>query len=300
MSTITKVALAGAQGNIGNAILEQLLAAGFQVSVLTRQDSYRTFPSNVVIKPVDYESLDSLTDALRGQDAVVSALNDAGITKQYNLIEAAIKAGVKRFIPSDFGSDTFNEKATRLPGYKRKVDIHHALEKAAANSSLTWTAVINGPWLDWGVAVGFLANSKDRTIELPDGGDRKASVTTLPAIGKAVAAVLKNPEATKNRPVYIQEAAISQKELENYLKKAVGADGWKENVTSIDEGLKQALEENKKPQPNVRSVHMASLKAAIWGVGYGGLFEKLDNELLGIKQLSDAEVEALVAKNVPK
>ncbi|KAI0377198.1 NAD(P)-binding protein [Hypomontagnella monticulosa] len=300
MSTITKVTLAGAQGNLGSALLEQLVAAGFQVSVLTRQDSYRTFPSTVVVKPVNYDSLDSLTDALRGQDAVVSALNDAGIPKQFNLIEAAIKAGVKRFIPSDFGSNTFNEKSEKLPGYKPKVDTHDALAKAAANSDLTWTVVINGPWLDWGVAVGFLANYKDRTIELPDGGDRKASVTSLPTIGRTVAAVLKNPEATKNRAVYVQEAAISQKDLENYLKKAVGADGWKENVTSIDEDLKQALEEIKKPQANLRSVHMACLKAAIWGIGYGGLFEKLDNELLGIKQLSDAEVQALVAKSVSK
>ncbi|OTA66015.1 NAD(P)-binding protein [Hypoxylon sp. EC38] len=300
MSSIKKVVLAGATGNLGGTILEHLVNAGFEVTVLTRKGASHTFPSNVTVKAVDYDSLDSLVDALQGQDAVVSNLGHPALTKQFLLIEAAVKTGVKRFIPSEFGSDTLNPKTAALPGYKEKVDVQNALKKAAAESGLTYTFILNGPFLDWGVNVGFLVDVKNRTIELADGGDRKTSTTTLASVGKAVVGVLRHPEETKNRGVYVQDTAISLKELLAHLKKIVGPDGWKENVTSVAEGLKQTEEELKKGQPNIGVILITNLRAAMWGEGYGGHFQKLDNDLLGIKQLSDAEVVDVIAKSVPK
>ncbi|XXH01299.1 hypothetical protein Hte_007655 [Hypoxylon texense] len=301
MSTITKVALAGARGNVGEPTLDQLLKAGFQVTVLSREGSSAPLPSAVTVKPVDYDSVDSLAAALRGQDALVVTITTSAIDKEYNLIQASIKAGVKRFIPSEFGSDTFNEKLSKLPGYKAKVDIHEALDKAAKESSLTWTSVHNGPFLDWGISASFLLNAKDRTVEYPDDGKHQFSATTLESIAKAVVGVLKNPEQTKNRPVYVQDVALTQRQLADLVKKYVGADGWKETVTSIDETVQQIWDEVKKEQPNMGPVFFGTLKAAIWGGdAYNSRFQKLDNELLGIKGLSPAEVEAVVAKNIPK
>ncbi|KAI1763523.1 NAD(P)-binding protein [Hypoxylon sp. FL1150] len=301
MSTITKVALAGAKGNVGEPILEQLLKAGFQVTVLTRPDSSSTFPSNVTVKHVDYDSVDSLTAALQGQDALVVTITHTALGKQHNLIEAASKAGVKRFLPSEFGSDSFNEKLIKLPGFKAKHDVHEALRKAARETGLTWTSVVNGPFLDWGISVGFLVNAKEKTIEYPDGGIHQFSATTLESIAKAIVAVLQNPEQTRNRPVYIQDVAITQKQLGDLVKKYVGADGWTETVSSIDESIQKVLEEVKKEQPDIRTIAFGSLKPAIWGgVEYNSAFQKLDNELLGIKGLSTAELEAVVAKSVPK
>ncbi|KAI8960363.1 NAD(P)-binding protein [Daldinia sp. FL1419] len=298
MTTITKVAIAGAKGDLGAPVFEQLLNAGFQLTVITRKGTSYTWPSNVTVKEVDYDSVDSLTAALQGQDAVVSTITTSSLSAQINLIDAAVKAGVKRFIPSEFGSDTFNAKAASLPCYKPKVEVQKALKKAAAESNLTWTAVLNGPFLDWAIRVGFFADVKNRTIELPDGGNNTTSSTSLPTIGKAVVGVLRNPEQTKNRQVYIQEATISLRQIADILKKHTGPQGWKENVTSLDEGLQKALEENKTAYtPNV---FISTLKVAMWGKEYGGNFQKLDNELLGIKQLTPAEVEAIVVQNIPK
>ncbi|KAI1483699.1 hypothetical protein K445DRAFT_13575 [Daldinia sp. EC12] len=298
MTTITKVAIAGAKGDLGGPVFEQLLNAGFQVTVLTRKGSNHTWPSNATVKEIDYNSIDSLTEALQGQDAVVSTITTESISAQNNLIDAAVKAGVKRFIPSEFGSDTFNEKAAKLPCYTPKIQIQEALKKAAAESSLTWTVVMNGAFLDWCIRVGFFADVKNRTIELPDGGNNLTSSTSLPTVGKAVVGVLRNFEQTKNRPVYVQETAISLKQIEDIFKKHLGPDGWKENITSLDEILEKALEENKKAFS--LNVFLSTLKVAIWGKEYGGHFQKLDNELLGIKQLSPAEVEAIIVKNIPK
>lgn len=282
-------------------VLAQLLDAGFQVTALTRQGGSQTFPSNVTVKAVDYDSLDSLTSALQGQDAVVATLGSFALDKQFLLIDAAAKAGVKRFIPSEFGSNTLHERTSKLPGYKLKVDVRKALEKAASESGLTWTVVVNGPFLDWGISAGFLLNAKDRTIELPDGGNNKFSASTLSTVAKGVVGVLKNPDQTKNRGVYVQDAVLTLKQLEGIVQKLVGADGWKETVPSIEEGLQQGLEEIKKEQPNMLTVFLTTLKAAIYGGdAYGCQFHKNDNELFGIKELSDAEVEAVVAKSIPK
>jgi len=290
----TKVALAGATGNLGPSILDQLLKAGFTVTVLTRIGSTHSFSPSVTVAHVDYDSLDSLTDALRGQDAVVSTLSASGLAKPVLLVEAAVKAGVKRFIPSEFGSNTAVEKTRSLPCFKDKVAVQDALQKAAANSALTYTAVVNGPFLDWGISYGFIANLKGKSVNLYDGGDRLWSTTTLPSIGKAVAGVLKHPEETKNRFVYVQSAAVSMKKLAALGKKAVGADGWTEEAVSTSVVLDEAWAEMKKPEPNPQVFVYGFLKACIWGEGYGSYFDKLDNDLLGVPQLTDVELEELV------
>ncbi|ERF73005.1 hypothetical protein EPUS_07099 [Endocarpon pusillum Z07020] len=298
MSSITKVALAGATGNLGPAILDGLLNAGFKVTVLTRSSSTHSFPPSVTAISVDYNSLDSLTNALKGIEAVVSALpytgNPADVTTNLRLVEAAAKAHVKRFIPSEFGSDTLNEKARTLPVFAGKVAVQDALKKEAATGGMTYTVVCTGPFLDWGIMVGFIMNLKGKSISLWDGGDRVFSATSLQAIGKATAGVLKQLEQTKNRAVYVHETATTLKKLATMGKHATGADGWQENVVSMDEQLEMAWAELKKDQPNPDNFAYNFIKASIWGEGFGGHFERLDNKLLGIKEMGDAELQDLV------
>ncbi|KAI1499076.1 hypothetical protein F5X99DRAFT_420128 [Biscogniauxia marginata] len=296
MSIISRVALAGATGNLGPAIVKELVDAGFQVTVLTRQNSTssKALQASVTAIPVDYDSLDSLTNALKGQDAVVSTLGSAAMGKQLLLIQAAVKANVKRFIPSEFGSNTVVEKTARLPIYKDKIAVQNALKEAASSSALSYTLIYNGPFLDWGIKVGFVIDVKNKQINLYDGGDRVFSTTTLPTIGKAVAGVLKNPAQTANRPVYIQDTAITLEKLAALGKKATGDATWKEDIVSVDEMVEQSWVELKSPNPDPHKFVYGFIKAAIFGEGYGAHYETLDNDLLGIKGLSDAEVQDLL------
>ncbi|KAL8760705.1 MAG: hypothetical protein Q9184_003128 [Pyrenodesmia sp. 2 TL-2023] len=296
MTTITKVALAGATGNLGPAILDQLLKADFEVTVLTRTGSNHSLPANVHVAHVDYESLDSLAQAIQGQDAVVSTLGSAAFALQLRLLKAAAKAHVKRFIPSEFGSNTLNEKTAALPVFADKVKVQAALKEEASSSGLTYTLICNGPFLDWGIAVGFVMNLKGKTIDLFDGGDRYYSATTLATIGKAVAGVLNNLEETKNRAVYVHDTVLTQKQLSALGKKATAnkPGEWKENIVSIDELYQQGWAELKKPQPDPNGFIFNFLKTSIWGYGYGNHFEHTDNDLLSIKEMSDAELEELI------
>jgi hypothetical protein len=291
---IRTVALAGATGNLGPAILSQLLAANFTVTVLTRQKSSpSTFPPTVKVAAVDYTSLDSLTTALRGQDAVVSTLASLAIDVQTRLIKAALAAGVKRFIPSEFGSDTRNPLTRQLPVCADKVKVQDSLAQQAAQSdnTFTYTCVFTGAFLDWGLKVGFLLGR-----EMYDGGDGAFSTTRLGTIGKAVVGVLQHPAETRNAYVYVHEAVMTQKQLARFA----GKDPWEaEDVSTAVLESEAYAELGKKKEEGERDFGKAMLgfiKRAVWGEGYGGVFAKVDNALLGIEMMSEQELQAVATE----
>ncbi|KAJ5256937.1 hypothetical protein N7478_013041 [Penicillium angulare] len=289
-----KVALAGATGNLGPAILEALDAANFEVTVLTRS-SNNSFDSKIKVAEIDYQSVESIQKALANQDALVIALGAVGLEPHANLIKAAVAANVKRIIPSEFGSDTTNPNAAASPVFGDKVAIQKQLNETVASSSTTsYTGIVNGPFLDWGLKVKLLVDLSSPEPVLYDGGDRKISVTTLSGIGKAVVGVLKNLDATKNKTVFVREADLSQKDLLQLAGKQV-SNG--KNVSTADLE-KEAFAELQKPEPNVPVFVYGFLKRAIFGEGFGSLFptENLSNELLGVGKLSDEELKALVSK----
>lgn len=303
MSPIHTVALAGASGNLGPSILTALLAANtFEVTILTRSDSTATFPSGVKVIPVDYTSLPSLTAAMTGQDAVVSTLSMLAMSAQTLMIDAAIAAGVKRFIPSEFGSDTYNAKARPLPVYKGKVDVQEYLAAKAKTSSLTYTEIITAGFFDWALMMGFFVNFKDRKATLYDGGDRPFSVTRLSAIGAAVVGVLQHPEETENRPVYVHEAVITQNQLIRIAEEVAPGKSWGTTVVETEMLEREAWEQLKGPVEGRSPFMMYNfLFRAVFGEGYGGdISAKVDNELLGVKMMSEEEVRELVAGYVVK
>ncbi|KAJ0344560.1 hypothetical protein COL154_010084 [Colletotrichum chrysophilum] len=102
MSSIKNVAVVGASGSIGSYAVPALLAANFVVTIVTHSSKGKRFPPQVKVAVTDF-SPQSLQQALSGQDAVLCVLGHAVLDRQANVIHAAEKAGVKSFIPSDFG-----------------------------------------------------------------------------------------------------------------------------------------------------------------------------------------------------
>ncbi|KAI9053484.1 hypothetical protein LZ554_002439 [Drepanopeziza brunnea f. sp. 'monogermtubi'] len=195
--SIKKVALVGASGTLGAAILKELLDSRlFEITVLTREGNSRTFPPEIKVVKVDYTSLESLTEALAGQDAVVSAVASQAVATQKVLIDAAVKAGVKRFLPSEFGVDLKNPKARALPVYAAKVEIEEYLDALAVKNDISYTLVYNGPFLDWALRNEMFLNFKERKAEIYDGGDQFFSTTRLSTVGKAVRGILHSSRST--------------------------------------------------------------------------------------------------------
>lgn len=80
------------------------------ITAITRVDSQNKLPEGVIVKKVDYNKLDTLIEALRGQDALVITLSGgAPKESQTQLINAAGTAGVQWILPNEWSPDTANE-----------------------------------------------------------------------------------------------------------------------------------------------------------------------------------------------
>jgi uncharacterized protein YbjT (DUF2867 family) len=266
-----------------------LLEAGFDVTVLSRQDSDKTFDPRAQVAKVDYESLDSLKNALAGQDVVVSTLGMGPVPRDIHLrlVDAAVAAGVKRFVPSEYGCDTTNPNTAKLPVFGDKVAVLEHLKKANKESGLSYSLLITGPFLDWGLKVGFLLNTSGPVAELYDGGERKFSTTTLADVSRGVAGIINNLSETENKTVYVSSATVSQKQLLALSGKSLET----KSVPTVDEE-KQGFEELSKSAPNPMVFAAKFLHRAIFGEGFGSEFDstKLFNKAFGLTPLSDEDI----------
>ncbi len=100
-----KVVLAGGSGYLGRIVLDHLLTIPTisQLTVLTRS-RYVDFPSSPIVNVVSipsYQDVAALTLALEGHDLLISTLSGVATEgADEALVSAAIKAGVRRYMPS--------------------------------------------------------------------------------------------------------------------------------------------------------------------------------------------------------
>ncbi|KAI1074835.1 NAD(P)-binding protein [Whalleya microplaca] len=243
-NSIKNVAVVGASGNVGKDVVQELLSAGFNVTALMREDSASTFPSGVVPKKVNYQSVDSLTSALEGQDAVVSTIATVAVGGQYPLVDAAVAAKVKRFIPSEFGINTRTVKDTAigkiLQGKVKTVD--YLQEKSKEHPWFTWTGVSTGLFFDWGLKLGSIGFDKGaKTATIYDSGNEPFQASNLSFIGKAVAAILSHTEETKNKYISIASFNPTQNQILEIVEAETGGK-WKIEHASTAEQEQIGLE----------------------------------------------------------
>ena len=121
------IALAGAGGDLGGRIAKALVIRGGQVRVLVRpglkdEERLHIQALGVTSVPANPADVFEVANACAGVSCFVSALNgvrDVMIDRQRVLLDAAVKAGAPRFIPSDYSA---NFTKTR-PGDNRNFDL---------------------------------------------------------------------------------------------------------------------------------------------------------------------------------
>ncbi|KAE8327567.1 NAD(P)-binding protein [Aspergillus sergii] len=291
---IENVVIAGATGNLGSHILTELVSyGGFNITVLTRKTG-ATFPSGVTAKVVDFSSPEALSLALQGQDAVVDAILSPDPTVSIGLIDAAVSAGVYRYIAPEFSIHPKYDKMRSLPVFRGKAQIYDHLKKVANDQKITWTAISNGAFLDWCLRTGFLnVDLINKKIVLMNDGTRVFPLTVLPAVGTAVANALAQAEKTKNMHFSIYSVQKSQKEIADLAKEALGADGWEiksQDMEKVFEGALSAVAIGDYSWTVVGDLIRYSLATP----GYSGLVEQNHNDLLGVRPMSDEQVKALI------
>ncbi|KAL4787731.1 hypothetical protein BJX76DRAFT_369021 [Aspergillus varians] len=298
---LPRIALAGATGNLGLPILTTLLDAKYNVTVLSRigGNSSKLNPNpNLTIKEVDFTSTESLITAL--QDAqpqvVISCLATLAIGSQNPLIDASVAAGVTRFIPAEFGMDSLNPLSVELPVCAPKAATQRYLsDKSMTTPGFSWTGIANGLFLDWCLKEGVILDLEKHTATLYNGGDVPFSATLLKDVAKAVVGVLEHLDETRDRVVYVHSARVTQNRLIQYAKEKDGKE-WDVVVKGTEEVKREGLEELAKGgAADVDAAMLGFCIVGSWDTEYGCDFSgHLDNALLGVKQLSDAELRAVV------
>ncbi|KAF5664458.1 2-hydroxyisoflavone reductase [Fusarium heterosporum] len=119
---MVKIAIAGGAGNVGQEVIDALLARNkHEILILSRKDAPENeIASEVTWAKTNYQDIDELAKVLEGVHTVLSfmSVGPEG-TKgrpQENLIDASVKAGVKRFAPSEWASS----KVDHFPWYDFK------------------------------------------------------------------------------------------------------------------------------------------------------------------------------------
>ncbi|TFK47283.1 NAD(P)-binding protein [Heliocybe sulcata] len=165
MSTMKNFVIAGV-GRIGEYVAEEFLklkASGSvsSLTVLTRSTASDNAVLEKVVKlgaqvtTVDYNAHDSLVSALTGVDAVVSALGGYGHKAQYQLADAAKAAGVKLFLPSEWGlysrgvTDGFYAAHDAVHKHLEKIELPYALFYNGM-----WSDMMFNPYAGWNIPQG--------------------------------------------------------------------------------------------------------------------------------------------------
>ena len=146
------ILVAGGTGNLGGRIVKAAIARGAEVRAIVRKGSEpekieKLTELGAEVITVDMSDVDELKKACQGASCVVSALSglhETIVDSQIKLLDAAIAAGVPRFIPSDFSSDF-----TKLPaGENRNFDLRKEFHQYLDKSPIAATSILNGAFAD--------------------------------------------------------------------------------------------------------------------------------------------------------
>ncbi|KAG8731882.1 hypothetical protein FRC11_001811 [Ceratobasidium sp. 423] len=192
MSDVKVIAAAGATGYVGRPVVDELLKAGtFEIRILTRKSGvdgevvqgFKTRGASV--HGVSYDDEGELAEVLKGVDVVLSTLSAGGITDaQPNLLRASKKAGVKLFIPSEFGDPFEGEEEAEI--FRAKRELH----KLAIELEMPIAVILTGLFPDYCLVPVMGWNFEAKAVDIWGTGDEKITWTTMPDIARYVAYVL--------------------------------------------------------------------------------------------------------------
>jgi len=146
------ILVAGATGNLGHKICLELINKNILVRAIVREESEQDKIDSlekigVDVFKLNFSNEQELIGACAGVSCVVSVLaglQEVIVETQTKLLNAAVAAGVPRFIPSDFSTDF-----TLMPtGENRNFDLRKEFHEKLDKSPIQATSIFNGAFAD--------------------------------------------------------------------------------------------------------------------------------------------------------
>jgi len=161
-----KIAILGATGRAGSEIAAELARRGHDVLAISRKPSQAA--DHITPLALDANDSSALTAALRGQDAVVSAMRFAD-TDAAALIAAVKASGVPRFLVVGGAASLKSADGTRLFDSPHFPDAYRAeagagiafLDSLKASDGIDWTFLSPAMIFDVGPRTGAYRTGKD-------------------------------------------------------------------------------------------------------------------------------------------
>lgn len=260
------VAVIGAAGQVGTPLTKGLLSLGHKVTIIfrarnsqndARLTEFETLGATLLECP-DMKDVNALTKLLRGVDTFVASVpGSKEIIREFEplWLEAAVKAGVKRFVPTEFGAHTQALEMGDGEIFDQKKRFHDLL----INSSLDWTLFYNGGIFDY-----FLPNlrffSKITTF-----GDLDIPIYThdIEDIGY-IAAMAVTDERTVNRCVQLDYNALTQNEMLTQLKQ-----NWPDTPFEYEHfSTEYIIEQKASSGDKITAKKGAETDKERWGINY--------------------------------
>ncbi|KAJ6510561.1 hypothetical protein C8R45DRAFT_858518, partial [Mycena sanguinolenta] len=185
-------------GKLGMPIVKALATQKSASIVLLSRSGTTTeisVPAGVSLAKVDTADAAAVAAVFtqHGVEVVISTINSAAVSTQTVLVDAAKQAGVKLFVPSEFGMSTegdSNNPKNKVIEYMKSAGVPYARAFVGMITEF----------------VPFLIGLKDGKITLAGKGDAPVSFTSLPDIAGFVAYVLTTlpPSELTNRTFRIE------------------------------------------------------------------------------------------------
>jgi len=203
METLTSVLVVGPTGRFGIDICHNLSLqkdkfkriAAFEntsrPSDAKKQQVYASFQdAGLEIVRGDYATIESFA----GFDVVILALGNHAMIYQPQIIDTAIKAGVRHFYPSEFGADLTVGDNWYQRYYRDKVLTREHLQKRAADTEgLGWTYITVGRFAEWSVSPAFGVNNITHKAEIYGTPEGRQSLLAVENVATYLVCTLLDP-----------------------------------------------------------------------------------------------------------
>ena len=246
MTDVKTVLVVGAAGHLGHQIAQALLDRPEKLAVrAAARNTSRVAPSSVrldqlksrgaTLVEVDVASGAGLDAACNGADVVISALQggaDMIIEGQGRLLQACLRAGVGRLVPSDYAIDLF----ALDDGENLNLDLRRAFAAEVRASGIGHSFMLNGAFMDV-VLSPFMPLIDESAGTLSHWGDGKIALdfTSMTDTAAFLAAAVLDP-STLNRPIEVAGDRLDIASLRAAYEGATGRALVTVRLGSIEEG----------------------------------------------------------------
>lgn len=246
-----KIVVAGANGKLGILVCEALITQAkndgqaVQVIGLVRKKGANEIPNTLtestgqqlIIEPVDYDNEQDLKRVCEDAYCVISALlgvEDVVVGIQSRLLNAAIAANVRRFIPSDFSVDFFVLPKGSNRNFDLRLQFHELADQIVkqSKSDIEITSIFQGAFTDLLASGWVLFDYKKSNITYFGSPDTKMDFTSRENTAVFTAAAALDSDRTPKK-LFISGVRLTPKEAEQIATRVTGVSFKLKHVMSL-------------------------------------------------------------------